>query len=203
MKKKNLMRDNQSGFSLIEVLLAIVILALVATPILQIFVSSMNISSDSRRLLGATEVGQAAMEVLNSTTVDDDAALRAGLEAAGVTYLLDESYPVVNKGTASSHVSFVNNVLKPTMASQVANMCVADCAASGSVIHYAYHDVDHNGYEYDIVITLTPDAGALANGDEFYTYDVYLEVYASDKGDTGLHYHDLLVKMNGAVFNKR
>lgn len=199
MRRRKKQNYNQNGFSLVEVLLAIVILALVATPILQIFVSSMNISNDSRRFLGATEIGQAVLEQLNSTTVDDDSALREQLgNAATNIHFMGANYAVLPISPPSSHSNFVNGILRVSMLNHSTNACPAECASDE--VYFAYHDVDHNGYKYDVVVSLVPDSAT--SGNDFFVYHAYVEVYSVDKKSTK-HYDELLVKLDGAVFNKR
>lgn len=71
MKKiiKRIQKKNK-GFSLIEVLLAVVLLAIVITPLIQTIYTSMALNKKSRILLGATDVGQSYMEYLESLTYE-------------------------------------------------------------------------------------------------------------------------------------
>ena len=70
MKINKMKMKNSKGFSLIEVLLAIVILGLVAAPILQMFVTSAQVNLNSRELMAATEVATMTMEHITSMKMD-------------------------------------------------------------------------------------------------------------------------------------
>lgn len=72
MKKKiKRIQKKNKGFSLIEVLLAVVLLAIVITPLIQTIYTSMALNKKSRILLGATDVGQSYVEYLESLTYEN------------------------------------------------------------------------------------------------------------------------------------
>lgn len=64
--KKRIQQDN-GGFSLVELIVAVVILAFVVAPILGAFVSSARTNGKSQRVLSATTVGQNIMEEVKGT----------------------------------------------------------------------------------------------------------------------------------------
>lgn len=195
---KKLIKKNQKGFSLVEILLAIVILSLVVTPILQVFVSSMSISGRSRDLLGATEVAQMTLEVLTSKSMDDAGGIKFMLTDPGQHVILPalSSYNPTNTafgGSASTHGGFVNS-LKSSYSSNTNELCLY--ADGTDVKRFALHNVEHNNTVYDVVVSMTanPPAGAL-----YYTYDVYLEVF---EAEDNVHYSKSLLAMESAVVNK-
>ena len=63
-KKKN------KGFSLIEVLLAIVLLGLIAAPVLQMFYSSYSVNQKSKKYLAAADLAQTVMEAISAQTYE-------------------------------------------------------------------------------------------------------------------------------------
>ena len=200
MKRENKrIGKNQKGFSLVEILLAIVILALIATPVLQVFVSSMNVSNRSRNLLGATEVAQMTLEVLNSKAMEGTNGIQEMLTDSGAHNLLPAlgSYNPVNTPYGStgfgSHASFVS-ALKSAYGNNTGMLCLV--SDDGTNKRFALHNAVHNGYAYDVVVSMIPDAEP---GDEFYTYDVLLEVY---EVKDGTHYNKRLLIMESAVVNK-
>lgn len=65
--KKRIQQDNNGGFSLIELIIAVVILAFVVAPILGAFVSSARTNGKSQRVLSATTAGQNIMEEVKGT----------------------------------------------------------------------------------------------------------------------------------------
>ena len=66
MKKQ----DNQ-GFSLIELLVAVVILAVVVVPLLHGFLSSYRVNSKSKSVLRATTLAQNEMETFEKEKIED------------------------------------------------------------------------------------------------------------------------------------
>ncbi|MCR5847090.1 MAG: prepilin-type N-terminal cleavage/methylation domain-containing protein [Lachnospiraceae bacterium] len=64
-------RKKNSAFSLVEVLCAIVLLAIVATPILQALYSGLNVNIKSRKLLGAADLTSDTMEFISSLVYED------------------------------------------------------------------------------------------------------------------------------------
>lgn len=67
--KKRIQQDN-GGFSLIELIVAVVILAFVVAPILGAFVSSARTNGRSQRVLSATTAGQNIMEEVKGTPLE-------------------------------------------------------------------------------------------------------------------------------------
>ena len=96
MKKKK-GRETNKGFSLVEVLLAIVILGLIAAPILQMFYSSYKINEKSKRLLTAAELAQTTMEALSSQTYDENKTIKDEHVSDGLAKQYETEY--ANKGT--------------------------------------------------------------------------------------------------------
>lgn len=192
--------QNQKGFSLVEILLAIVILSLIMTPILQVFLSSMSVSNKSRNLLGATEVAQMTLEVLNSKAMDGAGGIQEMITESGAHTLLPalDSYTPVNTAYGSvgfgSHAAFVSAV-KASYGSSSAMLCLV--SNTSDVKRFALHNVSYNGYTYDVVVSMT--SAALQPTDEYFTYDVFLEVF---EVKDGVHYNKRLLIMESAVVNK-
>ena len=57
-------QNKDAGFSLVELLIAVVILAIIVIPLMNLFVSSNRINIKSRQTLRATTVAQDIMEGL-------------------------------------------------------------------------------------------------------------------------------------------
>ena len=83
MKKLKCCESNK-GFSLVEVLLAIVILGIIAVPILQMFFSSYKINEKSKRMLTAAELAQTTIEALSSQTYDENVTIKGTHVADGL-----------------------------------------------------------------------------------------------------------------------
>lgn len=63
--------NNNSGFSLVELLIAVVILAIIVIPLMRMFVSSTTINVRSRNTLRATTVAQDIMEGLKAYNIEE------------------------------------------------------------------------------------------------------------------------------------
>lgn len=63
---KRIVRENQKGYSIVEVLVAITILGIVVLPLLRVFVTSANTNAKSRKLLVATTVAENLMEEMKA-----------------------------------------------------------------------------------------------------------------------------------------
>lgn len=69
------MKKNNSGFSLLEILLAVILLAIVVTPLIQTIYTSMSLNKKARIMMGATDVGQHQVEYFEAQTYDDISSL--------------------------------------------------------------------------------------------------------------------------------
>ena len=72
MRENN--RKKNSGFTLVEVLIAVAILAVVSIPILQSFVSVAQVNSKSRKRLAATTIAEGLMESCKGMSLKEVAA---------------------------------------------------------------------------------------------------------------------------------
>ena len=77
-------KNTDKGFSLIEVLLAVVLLALVAAPILQMLYSSYMMNIKSRKYLAAADLAQQKMEYLSSCVWENSPARKGTAEEQGL-----------------------------------------------------------------------------------------------------------------------
>ena len=74
MKKlfcKKIFKKKNRAFSLVEVLCAVVLLALVATPIIQALYSGMALNNKSRKMLAAADLASDTMEFVSSLSFED------------------------------------------------------------------------------------------------------------------------------------
>ena len=69
MNLHEMKRQSNKGFTLLEVLLAVVLLSIVVVPFLHVFVSASTVNMKARQIMRATTVAQNAMEELKATNV--------------------------------------------------------------------------------------------------------------------------------------
>ena len=98
MKKR--IQQNNEGFSLIELIIAVVILAFVVAPILGAFVSSARTNGKSQRVLSATTAGQNIMEEVKGT------ALKTLLKDEG-----DKTVDDTHKASGQYVITYKNQVV--------------------------------------------------------------------------------------------
>ena len=128
---------NNKGFSLIEVLLAIVILGLIATPIMQIFMTSYKVNNRSKRLLVAADISNNIAEGISSQCYDDTKTV-GGTEVQGVkTYYenlpMGSSQPLYrNKFGETTPIPFGDLTIKST---------------SGDTVKYSFRNVQFKVYD--------------------------------------------------------
>lgn len=85
MKKFNTKRrGTNKGFSLIEVLCAIVLLGLIAAPLIQMIYSSYATNIKSKRYLAAADLCQTVMEALSAQTYEDSVTPGTNVTLTGV-----------------------------------------------------------------------------------------------------------------------
>ena len=211
---KNLFRKKASvkekGFSLIEVLLAIVILSLVATPILQLFITSANITRNSKELLAATDVANATMEYITGGRFDvPDTGIKAKMKEDGTKTrvpgigLICQSVEAPGAATITSHTAFETTLRNGSI------------TATGTKAYYveqtdyfgiAFFNVDYDDFMFDMLVSFVPKA--TSSGDKFYTYDVIVDVYVIDtitdaSGDpVTTNFATKIVSIDGAIANE-
>ena len=98
-------RTKNSGFTLVEVLIAVAILAVISIPLMQSFVSAARVNGEARRRLAANTIAETLMESCKSVSLTDvaqqiDAAQAGGGSASGHIYIITEPNGAVFAGKA-------------------------------------------------------------------------------------------------------
>lgn len=201
-----------AGFSLIEVLLAIVILGLVAAPILQIFVTSAQINHRSRKIMAATDVAATTMEYLTSLKFDDT--------TDGIKVIMADTNNVeripglftasgIALPVSLSTLDAFRNELVASYSAVSGNKVFINSISGDNFLGVAFNSVDYNNYEFDVIVWFESNN---TGSDDFYTYDVTIEVYDTgevitqdpDGNDvvSTAHFVEKLITVEGAVANK-
>lgn len=147
MRKGQLNREHDksmdAGFSLVELLIAVTILAIIVAPLLHMFVTSTKINVKSRQTLRATTVAQDIMEGLKAYTLEEVSAQFAppeGMSGDTFHYPTDGFY-IVNSSMIQGGVRDLTEDM-PTH-------------ADGDEIYYfAIENLKMQGGEYDALIKL-------------------------------------------------
>ena len=202
--------ERNKGFSLVEVLLAIVILGLVATPILSSLFSSLKINKEAKDILIATDLAQSTMEYYESQTYEEH--LLNNLTRTGSTVERFCGYDKTNdefksdaiwKTSSGDYLSYkaggtslscpdaatvsitaYENYLKANMPASVNKNVVfreyTDSATGLNGLLACYFGVEYDGRVYDMVVDFRP-YDVKATSYEYYTYDVTVDVYLATK----------------------
>ena len=136
-------KTSDAGFSLVELLIAVTILAIIVIPLLHMFVTSTKINVKSRQKLRATTVAQDIMEGLKAYTLEEVSAQfepPEGVSGGGYHYPSDGFY-IVNSSMIQGGVQD----LTENMAGHV----------DGDEIYYfVIENLNMQGGEYDALIRL-------------------------------------------------
>ena len=164
---------NKKAFSLVEVLLAIVLLAIIATPILSVFYTSMSLNLRSKEIMAATDVSSGILECIEKSD-----AISFKNAATNKNF---NKYPFLkNMYTSSSNCIVTGNTIK-----------LYD-------LNYKKSSAD-NGYVFDVIVYLLDDT--THGTDLYYINDVRVEVYKNNKDGESTFQTSNLSSMNGSVIN--
>lgn len=148
------------AFSLVEVLCAIVLLAIVATPILQAIVAGMNLNVKSRKLLGAADLTAGTMEFISSLTFEDYT----------YTSTVDSNTYTV-KGYKSYYWSCgASNGAPVYPHGPLGDFTAATGSATSKTV--VINNVDYDGFKYTMTIKCTKPTTT----DTYYAYNVVVDV---------------------------
>lgn len=212
-KKDTTKRAGNGGFSLIEVLLAIVILGLVAAPILQIFVTSAQINHRSKEIMAATDVANTTMEYLTSLKFDDttDGIKVIMADTNSIERVPGLSYTASGTQLSTSYATLdaFRSELIASYSATAGKKVYINSIDGDSYLGVALNAVKYSNYELDVIIWFdSNDTGS----DKFYTYDVTIEVYKPEEVTTvdedgnsvtsTQHFAEKLVTIEGAVANE-
>lgn len=168
-------REKHKGFSLLEVLLAITLLAIIATPIIQLIYSTLAMNTTSRKMMGANDASQAVMEYVTSLTYNKiDTDFSSNITLPGSSY----------SGTPSSiPSSSIYNNYRPI---------------SGFTKTYLLKNVVYGGYHYNICIYFEP----VNESDDYFVYLVYVDTYLADNSSPFDPVSTKpIAELQGSVFN--
>lgn len=178
MPFKKISLKKVKAFSLIEVLMAVVILALISVPILQTIFSSIAINRRSKELMAATDVANGIIECCEKSNYKYiDQTLTGGAGFSKLDY-----FPlIVKSGTTTFSKS-----------------------TSGSTDTWKFSNIkytsttDYKGYDFDVKIDFVKPA---TTTDTYYVYDVFVTVYKFNP-DPGVCDGTALCQIKGSVLNE-
>lgn len=146
-------KTNNAGFSLVELLIAVTILAIIVIPLLHMFVTSTRINVKSRQTLRATTVAQDIMEGLKAYTLDE---VRTQFTLPDGTISTDYFYPtegfyIVNSSMIQDGVREIIE-LEPWLDGD--GNVITPNAPNNEIYYFGIKNLKMQGGEYDALIKL-------------------------------------------------
>ncbi len=149
------------GFSLLEVMLAICILALIATPIFNSIAASYRLNLKSRKMLASTDILTSMMDYAASKTYNSykyKDATKTEVEVKGLADIY------TNNGTPLKCGAMY--YVYPG-SEYIAVGC------SGNSSKMSFSDVEYNGYHFDVVVSMNLPTST----DKYYTGTFKVQVF--------------------------
>ncbi|MBP5460947.1 MAG: type II secretion system protein [Lachnospiraceae bacterium] len=164
--REDIKQTRNSGFTLVEVLIAVAILAVISIPLMQSFVSAARVNGEARRRLAANTIAETLMESCKSVSLTDiaqqfDAAQGA---ANGHIYIITEANGAAFAGKAYE--------LKSDLTGTTSSYSSTTGLADNSNFAFLLTDITSGGGKYCALIQYDLDTEGRNHGAE------------SDVGDT-------------------
>ncbi len=194
---------NNKGFTLIEVLLAIVILSLVSAPILRGFVVTANTSARARKIMEATDVAQLVVEEISAMTFDKEFTDTL-LKTTSTERISSVNYTAEGETLALDDGNFL--VYVRDHAADDKKCYINGTAGAGGFKLLAIPNVEYDGKKYDVMIGYR--SNSTGGSEKYYTYDIRVQVYDQESGSdeygnpTYSHFRNQLVELSTQISNK-
>lgn len=143
---------DQRGFSLLEVLLAMIILAIIALPICRVYISAARTNAKSRKQASATAVAENTMEGINAFSYEDIVRQFDPAQTPNADFLICR-IPTDTEDKDSSD--------------PVRALYSGDVSAGGPLV-YTMQGVEEDVYTFDVRVTIdpTPYDGVTESGEK-------------------------------------
>lgn len=173
MKKCNMNRKGSNkGFSLIEVLLAVVLLGLIAAPILQMFYSSYAMNLRSRKYLAASDLLQSAMEGISTQTWESSYTIGNNTEVKGLKNYY-ENVPIVQPSSPGKKAIYSFNDTQPADAPKG---FLRAKTTSGNPYTLFFEEVEYDSYTFHVYV----ECSAPSVTGSYYSVPIKVSVYDSE-----------------------
>lgn len=191
-------KGNNKGFSLIEVLCAIVLLGLIAAPFLQMVYSSYATNQKSKKMLAASDLCQTILEGLSSQTYEDSKTFDSSTVINGVgKYYFPASGEGSKLGNRGLYPASYNSAGVPASNVPIpqGNLCSNPdgdrCLGDRDKTAY-FRDVSYGGYIFNVTITAKEKSPFPTNpvypsgSKKFFSIPIEIKVY---EGKEGVAFH--------------
>lgn len=172
-KKDHLQRKQNKGFTLVEVLIAMTILAIIVVPLLHAFVTSSRTNAKAKQLMKATTLAQNVMEELKANSIEEVArqfnssASRSYTTNKSIVGLAEEAWEAEATSIEGELTEVITSDLVET-AGQPANSSIRDAEGSTSgpgvfvgqdgEYHFLLKNVEMESARFDVAIEIIRDA---------------------------------------------
>ncbi len=137
------MHADQRGFSLLEVLIAMFVLAIIAIPICRVYVSAARTNAKARKQAGATAVAENIMEGCNAFSYEDIARQFDPAQTDNADFLI-------------CRIPTDRNDKAPEAGKPAVRALSSGDPADGGVLVYTLRGVEEDAYTFDVRVTIDP-----------------------------------------------
>ena len=179
MLKKKKKTKNNAGFSLVEVLLAVVLLGLVAAPILQMFYSSYAMNAKSKKYLAGADLLQTVMEGVSAQTWEDSKSVDGKITLSGLqTYYSGLSVGTDNQKLFAIYSSDpVGTVVE--ISGAPTGRVVTKTTNGGELTGIKFKNVSYAGYNFSVEYNFDPPT---VKTNKYWTENIEATVYLIENG---------------------
>ena len=194
---KKIIKKHYKGFSLVEVLIAIVLLAIIAVPLLQTVLNSIQVNKRSKELMAAHDCCSAILE--NIETYDQE-TLKTSVSSKNFevkSVYPSSSFSWGGNDTHTTFDSFITAMLDSTsVINSDANIDNKIAIYSPDSHSFLLSNVPYSGYNFDIFIEVKQNS---ATTGYYSIYDVNVKAFSVRSKVHSKDYY--CCDFSGSVFN--
>lgn len=196
MKRYNHHKDkkynNDHGFTLVEILVAVAIVAIIVAPILRGITTSMKVNNRSDRIMNQTAVAQSVMEAVSNERLETVARQLDETNTNDLTVLPNGMYDMTN----GAHKEFFIGENTSETQNAVSAGSTELTKHPSNIYYYGIKGLTYDGKTYDVKVTL--DASKYygdittvpANAVKYKNSVGYVDLSSYDKEQDGLYTED-------------
>ncbi|SHO53937.1 type IV pilus modification PilV family protein [Anaerocolumna xylanovorans] len=170
--KQQRKKENNNGFSLVELLVSIVILAIITVPLLSYFVSSSAYNTKAKTSQDAVALSQSIIENCKDKSIED---IARSFHAGNAEFLAEfDLVPVDKIGRDQSRIKEVasNGTALTGGSYDIANGIFKN--SDNGLLYYAIENIQDDGRAYDALITIDTN---ITSGKTYYDTNVNKPLY--------------------------
>ncbi len=203
--KTKFIKKSKKGFSLVEVLLAVILLAIIATPLLQTIVASIRVNNKSKEQMAANDCCTAVLEYIETLDFSDDASHGLKKKIDNKSFSVPNIYSGSTNGADSAALSysgFTSDIFSESRLNSDASRDSKVMIYAPSINTFVMSNVEYSKYRFDVTVRISENPAI--SGGSFSVYDVYVKAYPV-KVINGVSTHGstpYITDYCGSIFNK-